>query len=302
MTGAGSAELAAVHEDSLGTLPGSPTYWEFGRDPSLSDAELSNTLARLRTPRNEEAVESLKQNLEGAVEVEAVISSDVQGEVHTLVFNDGGSGFTSGRLNSATIYAGVDYLDGTAERQLTGCIPLEYSVTYEQGSPCTFTATMGYQTETLNTSITPSSITTVSDGTSVAHHGASLTVDSVTLSKLQSATLSISNIGRYQRGPSAEPVDAVLAAPETTLDFEAIITGPDRLEIAYGAADATEPQDQMSAVSGSFAFADGGSTTAADYTLSQIKPDTYTWNALVDAEEDTTESISAHVNGGISVS
>ena len=193
-----------------------------------------------------------------------------------------------------------DYLDGTAERELLGCTPVEYSVSYEQGGMTTYSLSMLYADETESASITPTDVTQVSDGSSVPFHGTTLTIDGVDVTKLQSATLSISNIARFQRGGETTPVDAVIAAPETTLDMSAIFSGPEkRLDLAYGGGGVSEPQDQLSSVSASLALTSKGGTSVATYSLPKLKPDSYSWADLIDAETDLTEPTTFHVNGGV---
>ncbi len=313
MTGAGSPELAFGKESTFkGSLvdeggDGTDDYWAFGRNQRVLDLELQNQLQRMRDAGHVEAVNSLAGNVEGAFGVQAVVSNDTQDAVHDIVFNDtDGSGnrvFSPGRAASGRIFAGINYLDGTAERELIGCIPTEYSVDWNQGQAATFTLTMMYADEEENPSITPSSITTPTDGSEVPHHGGDLTVDAGSVQKLQSATLSISNIARYHRGASRVAEDAVIAAPETTLDFNAIITTTDYLDLAYGGGgtDVSSTQDAVDAVDGSLSLSAVGSTVAT-YGLSKIKPDTDGWGDLVSADNDATEDVSAHVNGGISVS
>ncbi|WP_135807360.1 hypothetical protein [Halorussus marinus] len=306
MTGAGSASLAFAKEETFAdTLvdsdtDGNPEYYKFGRNPTLTELELANTLQRMREGDKVESVDSVAQNLEGAVSVEATVSADVHADVHDLVFNDGGTGFTSGRAASGRIYAGVDYLTGTAERELIGCIPLEYSVSYEQGGMVTYSLSMAYADENLATSITPSNITGPSDGGDVPFHGFTLTVDGATVAKLQSAELSISDIARYQWGADRNPVDAVIATPTTSLTVDAIFTGPDRTEIAYGAADATSPQDSLTSVSGSADLSAAGSSVTT-YNLPKLKPDTHSWNDLITGDADASEDTEFHVNGGVTV-
>ncbi|WP_256394116.1 hypothetical protein [Natronoarchaeum rubrum] len=307
MTGGGAASLAFGKEQSFkGSLVDSdsdsnPDYWQFGRDASVTELELDRALQELTEADEAEYVESVAGNLEGAFAVEAVISSDVHGDVEDLVFNDGGTGFTPGRAASGRVFAGINYLDGTAERELIGCVPLDYSVSYEQGEPVSYTLSMAYADEKLDTSITPSSINSVSDGTSAMFHGVTLDIDGTTVTKLQSAELSISNISRFQWGASHTAVDAVLARPQTELTVDAILTGPSRTELAYGSADATETAARMNSVSASFDVAVDGTSVSA-YNLPKVKPNTHSWNDLItDGDTDTTDSTTFNVNGGVTV-
>jgi len=298
MTGAGSASLAFVVEDSFNTLPGTPQYYEFGRNVTVSELELTNALQRTRAVGEVESVESIAQQLEGAFAVEAVVSNDVHDEVHNLIFNDGGTGFAPGAAPSGRVYAGLDYLSGTAERELQACIPLEYSVTYEEGSLVRYSLSMAYADESLDTSITPSSVTTVSDGSSVPFHGASLSIDSNAQGQyLQSATLSITGVSRFRRGAQRAPVDAVVGPCETSFDTSAIVTGTDELELAYGASASTAPQDTVGGVSASLDLATAGGTAVTTYNLSDATPESHAWADLIAADTDTTEEIAWQVNG-----
>jgi molybdopterin biosynthesis enzyme MoaB len=307
MTGAGVASLAFAKEQTfMGSLvdadsDSNPDYWKFGRDPTVTELELDRALQNLSEADQAEYVESVAGNLEGAFAVEAVISSDVHGDVEDLVFNDGGTGFTPGRAASGRVYAGIDYLDGTAERELKGCIPLDYTVSYEQGEPVSYSLTMAYADEELGTSITPSSINSVTDGTSAMFHGVTLDVDGAEVTKLQSAELSISNISRLQRGADHIAVDAVLAKPETELSADAIFTGPSRTELAYGGTGATTTAARMDSVSGSFDVAVDGASVSA-YQLANLKPNTHGWNDLItDGDTDTTDTTQFNVTGGVTV-
>lgn len=303
MTGAGAASLAFVKETSFLTLPGTPSYYAFGRNPTVSELSLENALQRMREPDAVEAVESVKQNFEGAVAVEATVSADVHANVEGLVFNDAGTGFKAGRPPSATIYAGINYLDGTAERALEGSIPLEYAVIYQQGGETRYRLTMAYADESEATSITPSAVTQATEGSSVQWHGTDLTIDATSVTKLQSATMTIANISRFQRGGSPTPTDIVVAAPETTLDATAIFSGPEkRLDLAYGGGTVSAPQDTLNSVSGSLALTAADGTAVSTYNFSRLKVDGYDWQDFIEAESDLTEPTRFHVNGGVTVS
>jgi hypothetical protein len=307
MTGAGSATVAFAHEQDLaGTLvdsdgDGTPEYYQFGRNPSITELELSNTLQRMREENSVEPVTSVAQNLDGAVAVEATVSKDTLPEVHKFVFNDAGSAFTDGLASSAKIFSGVDYLGGTCERALSGTIPLQYTLNYQQNGMVTFQLTMAYTDEAKNSSITPSNIIGPTDGGDVPFHGFTLTVDGARVAKLQSCTLTIQDIARFQWGDQRKPLDAVIASPTTSLDMDATFSGPSTLELAYSASGVSTPQDSVNAVAGSIDLAVEGSAVAT-YDLPELKPDTYSWADLINADEDLAEQTSFHVNGGVTVS
>ncbi|GAA3882646.1 phage tail tube protein [Haloarcula argentinensis] len=307
MTGAGSGSLAFGKEQSFkGSLVtdtnSDPQYWQFGRNETITELSLDNQLQRLNEAGAVESVESVKQNFEGAFGVEAAISADTFDDVEDLVFNDGGTQFTHGRPNSGRIYAGVDYLDGTSERELVGCIPVDFTpVSYEQGGMTTFSISFLYATENLDTSITPSNVTAVTGGTSAASHAVTVDIDGTTITKLQSAEISISNIARFQYGSvSPEPIDAVIEKPETEVTTEAIFSGPSRLEYALGAADATSPQDRLVSVPGTIDITVDG-TPVSTYNFSALTVATEAWNSVI-SSDDTTESISWNADGDPAVS
>lgn len=304
MTGAGSGTLIAGHEASFaGDLTdsdgdGTPELFALGRDPSLTELSLDNQLERMREGDAVEAVESIKTNFEGAVDVEAVVNADVHGDVEKVVFNDGGTAFQSGLASSARIFTGVQYPSGQADRELLGCVPLEYSIDYEQGGTVSFTLTMAYADERPDPSTDLSTATRASAGTSVAFHGFDLQIDGTTVEDLQSCSLSISDISRLQYGGDPTANRAVIADPKTELELEAIFTSPSRLDLARGSADSAPP-DQLDSVSGSVALSADG-TPVSTYDLPRVKPAQYNWNNVV-GTEDTTDSTTFHVNGGVTV-
>lgn len=296
MTGAGSSTVAyAVENSFLGGVGTSPTYYLPGKNVTTDDVELGNALRRIRLPDQAESVESIAENLEGAFRASWILTND---NFHDLVFNDtDGSGndiFSAGRMPSSEWYLGLDYLDGTVERQLKGVAATDVEVRYQQGGPVRVTMTFVYGDEQYNTGITPGTID--ESGTPVEFHGASLSVDAVAQSKLQTATLSLTNLARFHRGADRKPLDVVLGAVEESLDAASIYSENDQLELAYGSGTATSPQTSVGGVSASLSFSAAGSTVL-DYSLSGVTPDTYNWQDLVNPDSDITEELSYHVNG-----
>jgi len=308
MTGAGSASVAFVKETAFDTLPGTPTYYLPGRNVTVSELSLDNLLQRMREPGNAEAVDSLAGNLDGAVSFDYAMSADTHGDVRDIVFNDAGSGFTSGHATTSSWYLGVEYLDSisttaTAERHLKACIPLEYTISYEQGTnTINESMTMGYADEEFDTTLTPGFITGATARIDVPCHGSALPADASSVgARLQSATLTFQNMYRFIQGTSRTATDATLANPQATLDMASVFNTTDYLEQAYGAGGATSPQDQLTNVAGSLAFDVAGSTVAT-YDLPKLKPNSYNWESLVGGEDDLTDPVTYHVNGGVSVS
>ncbi|MEE6210854.1 hypothetical protein U3A55_11915 [Salarchaeum sp. III] len=309
MTGAGSATTLAFgkEQEFLGSLvdedsDGTPGYWAFGRNATLTELDLDRQLARLRDATSAEAVESIAGKIDGGVAVEAAVAAETHSHVHDIIF-PGGTGFSPGRPPFSRVFTGVNHLDGSVDRELRGCIPLEYSVSFDEDTETvTYSLILGYATEPdTPTSIDQADVTTPSTGSTAAFHGFTLTLDGADVTKLSTCELTISNIARYHYGASAEPVDATIAAPEAELSATATFTSgsKDRLDLTYGGASATSIQDRMDSVSGSI-DAQGPSGSIAAYTLPRVKLNDQSWENVI-SEEDTTDSITAHVNGGIEV-
>ncbi|MFW6435298.1 MAG: hypothetical protein ACOCY1_02855, partial [Halovenus sp.] len=130
-----------------------------------------------------------------------------------------------------------------------------------------------------------------------------LDIDGTTIDDLQSATLSYSNLYRYQRGTSTEPIAAVLGKPEASMDVTAIFRGPERqLELAYGSSGDTTPADRLDSVSAEFDITVQGDTVST-HELPDIKPDTYSWSDVInDGDTDHTEDVTYNIDGQVSVS
>lgn len=313
MTGGGSATLAFGIEDTFtGSVvdqdsSGNPSYYSFGRNPTVQTLSLDNQLQRLDEAGVIENPEAVKGNLEGAFGVEAIANEATFNWVNSLVFNDGSdgspTGWTTGRARSGTVQAGVEYLSGsgttTKVRALKGVVPTDFEVVYQQGDMIRYTLTCLYADEEDGSE--PTDLTRPVGGDDAAFHNLTLDIDGTTITKLQSATLSASGLYRLQYGADPVATDAVLGQPRTSLDTEAIFEAERYLEFAYGSAGATTPEDRLTGVSGSYDL-DIGGTTVATYTLNSLKPDTYDWDSLLDAETDTTDPVSWIHEGQLAVS
>lgn len=294
MPGAGSSTVAWAAEDSyLGGTASTPTYYEPGTNVQVETAELNRNLLSILAPGDVEAQRYLAQQIEGQLSVSFILKND---EFHRLVFNDGFTGFTSGVVNSAEWYLGVDYLGGTTERQLKGWVPASCQLQYN-GSTETIRVTLTgpYGDEETNTTITPG---TISDaGSEVPGFGAELSINGNTISKLQSATLSFEGISRLQRGPSQKPLEAVAGGVEESVQMSAIYEGPDQYELVLGSTGATSIEDDVADVPGTVTFDDNSGTTVADYSFSTVSPDSYGWTDLVNNDADLNENITFNATG-----
>lgn len=295
MTGAGSATVAyALEQDYAGSLvdsdtDGNPEYYQPGKNITVGDASLENALQRVRDPDSAESVGSLAQNFEGALSVEFDLAGS---NWHDLVFNDGGTGFTSGVMPSSTWFLGVDYMGGTSERALSGAVVTDAAVSYEQGAPIGISLTLIYGNEEKDVAITPSNIQRPTESDVYMFHGAELTVDAAVQAKLQSAELSIPTGARFHRGADRHPLAAVIGAVEPELTTTAIYEGPEQADLAYGGS---TPASMLSSVNGSLALTNGTGSTIT-YNLTGMKPNSYNWASLVDAENDLTEPVTYYVD------
>lgn len=303
MTSAGSSNVAYVVENGYLTVPGTPTYRLPGYDLTVEEASLSNALSRLRYPGQVEPSENVAQNFEGAYTISWVLSGN---QFHDLVFSadSDSSGtndsFEPGLFPSSTWYLGVEYPDSATstakyERALNGFVPVTCDINYSQGSDVSVSLTGVYGDESSGSSFTPGSISKSSSP--VPSGGTSLTIDGVSTTRLQSATLSVGPLARLQRGPGRHPVAAVQGPVAATLTTEAIFDGPDHAELAYGASGATSPQTDVGTVSGTLTFTDDTGSTVAEYNLTGLSPQNYGWQDLVTGDADLTEPIEWTVNG-----
>jgi hypothetical protein len=307
LTGAGSGEFLFCREqDFMGALvdsdgDSSPDVTGFGRDPTVTELDLQNQLERLRDDNSVWSAESVKQNFEGAVGVEAIVSADTHAEVEKLIFNQGpGTGIEEGLANSARVFVAANYLTGNCQRVLYGAIPLSYDIQYEQGGQVRYTLSMAYADEEPSTSTDLSVATRASDGSSVSFHGFDLQISGTSVEDLQSATLSISEIARFQRGTGPTPNRAVIAAPSASLDATALFTTPSRVDIARGNSTGGLPET-VDSVTGTVTLTANDGTAVSTYDLAALKPDTYSWSEVI-ATEDTNDPITFHANDGVTVS
>lgn len=308
MTGAGTGETLIGRESSYGgsvvdtNNNGDPDLFDPGRNPEVTELELDRQLDRLRDTQSAESVESIAQNVEGAISISAAISGDTHANIEEIVFNSGpGTSFTPGRANSAKVYVEVDYLSGTATRELDGAIPIEYSIDFTQGETVTYELRMLYGDETKNVTINTNDVTRASDDTTATFHSYDLSINAVSVPKLQSATLSISDIAQFHRGTGTSPTDAAIANPTTTLEVTDIQQDATKIDLAYGnSAGTTTLDDAMDDVAATITIDDITGSAISTYEMSSVKPTTYSWENML-AADDTTQNYSLHVNDGVTV-
>lgn len=307
MTGGGTATVAYVHEP-VDDYAGSPTDSDYktpGKDHTITDLSIDNALARLRNSGFVEQREAIKTTFEGALGVEFALGNPwFLNHVFGGTPSSGGSSPTtytwspqSGRVQSSRWYIGVDYLDGTAEREVAGVVFPQMELSWNGDDVPRVSLTGFYASEDFNTSITPGSTPTEQQTT---YAPSALTLDipnSSTVAKLQSATLTVAPNSRPHRGTDPEPIDAVIGDWTTDLTVESIITETSYLQQAYGGSSATSTQAAVDAFADATLDFQGPNNDAFVVGLTGLTPSTYSWNEIGNPENDITESVDFAVDG-----
>jgi hypothetical protein len=309
MTGAGSQHLSVVVGNGFGSIPAGPTHYSPGRNPTVETLSLDNQLERLRTPQNVEAVEAIAGNFEGAFAVSYAMNGTTHQNVTDTIFSGSpGNAFAPGKAPSSRWYVGTDYLDSTntqqtVERVLKKCVPLEYQIDYQQDTNTVReTATYAYGDEEKNTSITNSSPTGAAQDTTVPFHGASVDFSAfgAVNNRLQSFTLSFSELSRYHFGADRSPTSAVVGPVEGTFDLAAIYERDEFVESAYGSTGSTSPQDDIDELSTTVELSNANGTVR-QFTFGAV-PRGYDWSDLLSADTDLTDPVTFDIVGDISIS
>lgn len=291
---AGGAEVVYSVEDSYMALAGTPVWKQPGMDLEVGNASLENALQRARHPDSPKPQGSRAGNLEGAFSL--TYSQTTQQNVHELVFPNNSNtelADSAALAPTATWYISADTPGSTEERFLSGAAVESITWNYQQGEKNTVELTIIYGDEpevggTYGSA--PSSFSQPTKDDIVMFHDSDFTLDSATVSKLQSLSVTISGLARFRRGQQREPVDAVVGAYEPTLSFQAVLEDNSRQQLAYGSSSATEPLDTINQVDATFAF-----DVASDLNLTGIQPNSYQWSQLVNPQEDIQDPVDAHV-------
>lgn len=297
----GPAQQAWVHEPEYRGDPTDTDYKRFGYDPSVEDLSFERALARMGLPTDPETLNTVSNTFEGAISVSYVPAG--QPWYHTGVFAEqptaGGESSEpysyewtptlTPTMPSARLYAGADFLNGTAEREIVGAAWTQLETDWTEGEEIRQTLTGFYADEDYNTSLTPGSIQDIT-GDPLVFHGGTLTIDSTTQKELSSGSLSIQNGGRPRRGMEAFIRGAATGTFETSFDIEKVKDGDDQQILAYGDAGGAQAQP-TTAPTASFAFTTPG-VNSLTYDLTRVTPENFSWNDVLDRDEDLLESIS----------
>lgn len=307
----GQPSLAYVHEpvgDYRAKNAGSPsdtTYKYPGKNVTFDDITIENALTRIRLPETNEAYESVVGNFEGAFGASWVITNPwflnhVFGQPPT----SGGESaapysytweMVFGQMQSSRWYVGIDYFDGTAERELKGVVFGSMEVNLTVGDPVRVSCTGFYGDEAKNTSLTPGSSISGKDDPPIIFHDGSIQIDSTAVDKVQEATLEVSNGARPERTLERKPIDAVTGNVEHTFTPVDILSDTNQLTLAYGNASAPVTDRLNGAGTGVLDFQAPGDS-ALTFNLSGLKPNTYGWDNPINKEESLTEETEYFVN------
>ena len=303
MTGAGTTSVCWTREPGFLESPVDPTYVHAGRNVSVNDIELSNALERSRLPDDNEAVESIAQNLEGALALEydlchpwaltdAFVSEPTGGDPDPLEWTMG-----RGQMPTSRWFIGVDTGSNTVERVPKAAITTQLQLQVSLNSNVRVTQTLVYADEEKNTSMTPGTIVG-GDQSPYVYHGGSFTVDGTTQKKMQSGTIDITNGGSLDQGWNRKAVDAVAGDADYTVNATKIATEEtnSNVTLAYGNSNAPATSSGIDGVPGELQLTrgDGDQITIP---MESVTTNTYGWdNIPPSGDERVQEAIELYPN------
>lgn len=293
------AESAYLDPDEEGT------WYQPGKNISVTELNLDNQLEALRDPNNPVPIDRLEGNFEGALGINCTLAGDPIPPWHDLVFaGDGALPSSGGRAPSAEWAIGLDYIGGTIERTAQGATVTEASLEWNNGQAWTVDLTLLYGNESKDDEFTPTEVETLGSEKTYNHAATDIQIDSVGVEGLSSFTLNLSELARLRQGLGRHPYEAVIGPINPTVDVQADFTdeSPSHLELAYG--DASEPADDVGAapITVDATNKDGDEL---GYAIDEAKPATYGWDELVEPDADEQENITFEIydtgNSGVSV-
>lgn len=306
------ARVYFVKGDGFGSIPGTPTYYRPGYDLTVNEATINNNPDRRRQEDSIEPIESTEGRFRAILDLTYSMSNDVHDDVRDVVFNSGGTSLTTGQPAFSRWFVGRKYFDSslssnTVEVELQKGIPLAYSITYEaETNTIRENLRLGFGSLVKNTAFESSTFTGPSVDSTAPFHGTTLTVNSATVNRNQSFTLSFPEpMSRFRWENAREPVNAVANGVNPTLSSSVIYHQDDHLGLALSGdtTTTTSPQSELGDVSGSVAFATGGGTTIATYSFSKLLLSQWQGvNFATQEDADFQGQATWNVDGGVSIS
>lgn len=292
---AGTAEVAFAVETAYKDPGDVPTWIQPFTDIEVDGPTLDNQLVRQRQPDSPKSARSREGNLQGEFTVTGTLTDD---NWHALVFPENSNTALpdsgDSEWPSSTWYFSADVPGVNQERFCAGAFPTQASIEYQQGEDIRVSLTMQYATE-LDDVDSPGTIDQPDEADGFMWHGMDVDRASteVAASELSSLTITLGNLARGRRGQSREFTRAVTDAFELEFSMNAPFVESDQLELAFGSAAETTPQDTIDQTDFSVDVTNAGGTTHT-YGLDGAQPTSHSWSQLVGAE-DITEDVTFHV-------
>jgi len=285
---AGSADMAIAYEESYGTLPGVPTWIEPFSNPEEPNPELSNNQTAQERPNSTKPARHREGNVLGTVTLGGQVVDD---RAFEFVFGDtDGSPYRMPDEGTAwpsvTVYLSANLPGIQTDRFLQGVFPTSVELTYEQGEEVTMSISCEYADEDTTLTV-PSNIDRVDEKDGFMWHSLNPTRNGTTVDDLQSMTLTLDAIARGRRNQSRFYSGAYADAHRYNATVEAVYQDEEPLELAYGAADATEPSDDRIEAQDLVLPFTNANGDVHEWTLESVQTESYTWSQLFGAEDLT---------------
>jgi hypothetical protein len=264
---------------------------------TVGDLSIDNQAERIRQPDNPTPGRSTPGNFDGSASISFTLTDDkLLGDLVPGFAASGSLSSASGTVPTAEVYFAATALDNSLsefEDSITasGGFLESATVNYEEGGNITVETQFRFADVSANE---PSSIVQPSEADVFTHHGTDLTIGSVSQSGLQSASLSLNDLGRIQQDASREGRAAVVDAMTPEFEAEAIFSESDQLERAIGTGATSVATTLGNAGTGSLTFENGTGSTI-NFELVDPQPVNYAFSSLVDPSADLTEPTTYHV-------
>lgn len=293
--GPGGASIAWASESSyLGGVGGTPTWRQPGMNLSVGSASLENALIRARHPDDPKPQGSRAGNQEGAFSLTFDLTDD---DFHPLIFPESSNtalASSGSSAPSAVWYLSADAVDGTEERFLEGAAVESVTWNYNQGEAVSVQFTIIYGDETdpddAGSPSVPSAIDQPLKSEIQMFHDLNWQIDGVTVSDLQSLSLTISGMAMFRRGQQRAPTGVTVGAYTPTLTAEAILHDDTQRSLAYGSSTATTTADTIDETDTTLTFDD-----VSNLNVNGVQPNNYDWANLIATDGHMTEPVEYHV-------
>lgn len=293
MTGAGGASLAFRREDNgfLQSPSTTPDWTQPGVNCTLGDVTLENQQQRNRQPDQATPTGSKNQNIAGTMTVSFDLTDT---NWHDLVFGANNSKLSAKGKQAPTAQWWISAdLDGSTEsRSIAGAAVVDATLNYNAGGNWRVELTIEFADEPDSIS-EPSTIVQPTEDQVFAHHGTTFEPTELGQQSLQSMSLSMPNLAHRREYQSRKARDFVVGAIEPSASIEALYEDNSAQQAAYGG---TAPVDgDVDSVQDADVVLENANGTTITYRMHTLDPQSYSWNGLISAEENHTQSEEFHV-------